>query len=209
MSIINGQMSSSVTHTYLLLPQQPGHWTIGPITVDAGGTTLTTEPVTVDVLPAGAPRQLPPDQPEAAEASGSSLQLQIGLDRAKAYVNERVPVKLQLLIDGASVRGAQTPVLQADGFQVGPISPPLQSEVAVEEGRPPVTLIELRTSVAATRPGRLLLGPASMLCQVVRRRQIIPFDDLFEQAFLEPVVVRAQPMAFEAIPLPEASAASG
>ena len=223
-SIINGQMSSSVTYRYVLVAQREGAFTLGPFTVAAGGTTLQTDPVTVNVVPASSvTRRAPlpaPDQPPAPDV-GDALQLQLAVDKTVLYVNETVPARLQLLVSGIQVRGIEMPTLQADGFLIKPLGQPQQSVVSV--GGQPSTLLEFDTAVTPIRPGMLQLGPASLKCQVVgrspsSRRPNSPsghdlFDDLFDDSFFKnffgayqviPMTVRAAPVTIDVKPLPDA-----
>ena len=50
-SVINGQMSSSVSHTYVLTPEKEGTFTVGPIAVTIHGRAYQTQPIEVTVLP--------------------------------------------------------------------------------------------------------------------------------------------------------------
>ena len=50
-SFVNGRVSSSVAHTFVLVPRAVGKGLIPPITVSAKGVTAHTEPIEVQVLP--------------------------------------------------------------------------------------------------------------------------------------------------------------
>ncbi len=52
-SVINGSISSSISHNYLVQATQPGAYTIPPIKVTAGRNTYATEPISFQVTPAG------------------------------------------------------------------------------------------------------------------------------------------------------------
>jgi len=53
-SIVNGVVTSSITHDYTLVPLKTGTFTIGPFSVQAQGKTLTSKPITVEVVSAPA-----------------------------------------------------------------------------------------------------------------------------------------------------------
>lgn len=227
-SIVNGAMSSAVTHTYSLLPKRAGTLTIGPIAVQAGGKTLQTDPLAVEVVSASARAPTasnPPDENSQGSAEppsvGDAIQLQLGIDKRKLYLNEAVPIRLQLLVGGIAVRSVESPILEADGFLVKPLGQPKQSQVMV--GGQAYTLLEFETQAVPVRPGTLVLGPASIKCQVVaprrpRRPRSSPFgndpfqdffnnrgsllEDFFGQAQLYPVTVSATPIPIEVLPLP-------
>jgi len=226
MSVINGQVSSSISHTYVLTPNKEGACVIGPIAVAIHGKTYQTQPIDVQVLPpasvvtqGGPPSGEEPEE-EGAPSLGDHLQLQLSVDKTTAYLNQAIPMKLQLLVGGIAVRGIDMPTLQADSFLVKPFQKPAQSEVDV--AGQPYTLLEFNTQAVPLKPGTLSLGPASMNCQVVQRRRSShrsaspfgsdPFEDVFGHSMLDdffgaarlvPVSVRAEPITMEILPLPE------
>ena len=225
-SVVNGQVSSSIAHNYVLIAQREGTLTIGPISVDVDGKTFQTQPIEVEVLSASAAAKRParpgpaPPIGEAREPPvvGDALQLQLGADRTQAYLNQAIRVKLQLLVGNVAVRGIEMPTLQAEGFLVKPIGQPRQSNVVAGGGR--YTLLEFETVIIPIRTGQLSLGPASIDCQLVqrqRRRRPSPFgsdpfeeffergslfDDFFGRATLYPVTVNAEPVTISVLPLP-------
>lgn len=58
--IVNGDVSVSVTLTYLLTPRQAGTFPIGPVRVRAGGREAASAPLTVEVSKANAGTSPPP-----------------------------------------------------------------------------------------------------------------------------------------------------
>ncbi len=70
LSFINGQSSSSVEFSYLLVPQKTGQFALPPIEISAGGQSFRTEPAQIQILPGdsmpsasvGAPSAFPPIQ---------------------------------------------------------------------------------------------------------------------------------------------------
>lgn len=51
MSIVNGDMTQSTSYTYYLRPRETGHYFVHAASIEAGKTTLETEPVEVLVAP--------------------------------------------------------------------------------------------------------------------------------------------------------------
>jgi hypothetical protein len=227
-SVINGVMSSSIAHRYILSPKKEGVVTIGPLTIEVAGKTYETRPIEVEVLPParvaqrGAPfGGLPQEEePEPQPDIGDALQLQLGVDRTRAYLNQAIPIRLQLLVGQVAVRGIEMPRLRAEGFLIKPLGQPARSEVAV--GGQPYTLLEFETVAIPLKAGQLSLGPADIECRLVqrrpaRRRSVSPFgdeffedffggslmDDFFGQAYTYPVTVHAEPVAIEVLPLPD------
>lgn len=226
-SIVNGRMSAAVTHRYSLLAQKQGVIGIDPITFTVDGKTLKTQPLTLEVLAASARSSGPASRSGSSSSApepvslGNALQLKIGVDKQKLYVNEAVPARVQLLVGGIPVRGIEMPEFQADGFLVKPLGQPRQSDVIAGAER--FTLLEFDTTIVPMRVGTLSLGPATLTCQVVARRrpssegrrsqfQEEAFDSFFGDSFFgeflgrtqtQPVSVTADAVIVEVLPLPK------
>src|SRR5450759_2553955 len=65
-SILNGQMSSTVTVTYSITPRKNGEFVIPSLVADVGGQRLSSPPLRLKVLPPNSP-------PPAAINSGSEV----------------------------------------------------------------------------------------------------------------------------------------
>ena len=63
-TIVNGQVNSTVTHNFTVTPRQAGDFAIPALTADVGKERLHTEPLSLKVLQPGAP-------PPEAVSSGS------------------------------------------------------------------------------------------------------------------------------------------
>ncbi len=217
-SIVNGVVSSSVTHVYTLLPQREGTFTLGPLDIRAGGRTVQTQPITIEVVPASAAPASDSDDDRQPEGR-PQLRLELAVDKTRASVNEAIPARVQLLIGQARVRDIELPALTADGFLVKPFGQPTQSSVVIDGES--WTLLEFDTTLVPIRSGTLTLGPARLQCQVSlrrppRHRAVGPLgEDPFEEFFgrnallddffgtLDPVAVTANSMTIEVLPLPD------
>lgn len=219
-SVVNRQVSTSITHIYSLLAQQEGHFTIGPISVEVGGQAYQTEPFTIEVVPSSARApatglQLPPSADATHPEISQALQLKLDIEPRRLYVNQAVSARLQLFVRGAPLHGIEMPTLQAEGFLVQPFGKPQQSEVVI--GGQLYTLLEFTTVVVPIRTGTLSLGPGAIECRLVARsqgrsplgrRSLWPFgEDPFEEFFgrteIYPATVTAKPVEIEVLPLPE------
>lgn len=65
-SFVNGQIYSSLSFTYVLVPKHSGIFTINPITIVYGKQTYSTQPLTVTIGNAGHGGGAAPAQPQAA-----------------------------------------------------------------------------------------------------------------------------------------------
>ncbi|MBV6440464.1 MAG: protein BatD [Haliscomenobacteraceae bacterium CHB4] len=102
MTIINGRSSSHHTWSYELEPRRAGTFTIGPASIVSDGKTLTTQSLTVRVVPAKA-------RPNVNLPPGSSDNLFITgeLDRTVAWLGQqltwRIQLYTQLSLEGADM----------------------------------------------------------------------------------------------------------
>ncbi len=224
-SIVNGQMSSAITHRFILVPQKEGSFPLGPFPVRVGSTTLETQPLTLEVLPRSARGSIPqaPAAPPSVDAKqlnlNDALQLKIGINKARLFVNELVLARIQLVVGGIAVRSIETPSIAAHEFLVKSLGPPKRSDVPVGQQR--LSLLEFDMSVSAPQPGKFSLGPAQIGCQIVAppsasggRRSPVgagafdpsdesAWENLFGSGRVLPVTVTSDPVPIEVLPLPE------
>lgn len=199
-SIVNGQMSSSVSHRYTLVARQPGHFVLGPFGVEYGGRRYATQPVAVDVAAQG--------QARAGGSGGGVADIRLTVSSAKqqAYVGERVPVTVKLHLGNVRVDNLQFPRLAGEGFTVEQFPQPTQQDEVVGGRR--YRTLTMVTTLTPLRAGPLTVGPTTMGMQVfTRRRQGGLFGDaFFGDMFGEatPYEAQAEPFTVAVLPLPDA-----
>jgi len=219
MSIINGQVSSSITHVYSLLPTKVGTFKIGPFKFEHNGDTYNSNAISVEVAEAQAQAQADnqPAQQGQIEAKDLSerifLVLQVKKD--KIYLNETVPVTAKLYVNKLGVRDIQYPQFAHDGFSVGDPEQPKQYQEVI--GGINYDVIEFDTTIFGLRPGEFRFGPASMQCNLIAKkqggRQSSPFaDDFFNADIFEnffggyetyPYSLSSADIPITVLPLPE------
>jgi hypothetical protein len=152
---VNGQSSSSMTHTYRLTPRQPGDYTIAPLTIDVGGEKLSSQTVALKVLKPSAP-------PAAAVNSGSELAfLKLVLPRKEVYVGETFTTQLQLHLLNR-IQGAgqiQLTGFPADGFSVGKLVEGQRRQTQIGNGI--YTVIPIEVALKAIKAGSMTIGPVT------------------------------------------------
>ena len=95
-SIVNGKMTSQGVFIYRLQPLAEGDLVIGPISVNIDGTVHQTEPVTIEVLPAGTRTQpaLPQEEPDGTETpdtlSGQDFFVEAEVSNLAPYLGEQI-----------------------------------------------------------------------------------------------------------------------
>ncbi len=175
----NFVLSTSVVETYSVKPLRAGKFIIPGEVLDAGGTRVATNSVTLNV-----------SRDEAGVTARNTEQLAFGeivLPKQTAFVGEMLPVELRIYVD-ARVRWnfQDPPEIGSPGFTMQKLTQPAQSEVR-RNGRP-FNLLIFKTAIAPVKAGKLTFGPATISCQaqIPQNRPAIPHffgDDSFANPF--------------------------
>ncbi|MCX5681803.1 MAG: BatD family protein, partial [Candidatus Omnitrophica bacterium] len=167
MSVINGQVSNSITHVYTLLPTKTGTFQLGPFQAEHKGDSYHSNSVSVEVVEGAAQ---PEEQSSASEQINAKdlsdrIFLVMHIKKKKVYLNEVVPVTIKLCVNRLGIRDIQYPEFSHDGFSVGEFSKPRQYQ-GVAEGIN-YDIIEFDTTIFGLRPGEFRLGPANLQCSLI------------------------------------------
>ncbi len=194
-SIVNGVATSSITHIYTLIPLKTGIFTIGPFSAEVQGKTLTSKPITIEVVsaPAGGQPSAPGQslqEPASVKISAEELKdrifLILSMGKRKAYLNEFVPLTAKLYVNRLGVRDIQFPEIETNDFSIEKFGQPKQYRE--EFGGVLYDVIEFSTNMFGIKPGDFTLGPAKLKCNLavrrqVQRRQTPSGDDFFSGMF--------------------------
>jgi hypothetical protein len=224
-SFVNGRVSSSITHTFVLVPRAVGKGLIPPINVSVQGASARTEPIEIQVTPpagaapapAGAPSAAPRrarPAPPADPAGAPDVMVTAELDKARAFVNEQVTLSVKFYTAVPLLGNPEYVPPKLEGF-LGEDLPPLRHTSAVVKGRP-YDVTEIKTALFPLQAGKLRIGGAAVRCQVQQNSSVDPFSpDFFERFFSQGITapqtrtVASQPLVLEVMPLPEAGRPSG
>lgn len=178
-SIVNGVVTSSITHIYTLVPLKTGTFTIGPFSIETQGRTLTSKPITIEVVSTSPAGQQPYSsgqalqEPSPAKIDTEGLKDRIFLilsaGKRKAYLNEIMPLTIKLYVNRLGVRDIQFPALETNDFSIDKFGQPKQSRE--EFGGVAYDVIEFTADMFGIKPGEFTLGPAKLKCNLVVRGQ--------------------------------------
>lgn len=195
MSYVNGQMTSSVQYTYVVRALEAGSYTIPPISVTAGGQTLTTQMLTLTVTGGGSgSNHAPPpnptnDQPPATpEQSYDELFVTTEVDNERPYVGQQIMLTMSFY-QRAGVRLAESPSYtpaETEGLVAEPMPDPPNETVTL--GGSQYSVIRRKTALLAPTAGKYTINPA-----------IISYTRNFFDAQR---TIQSEPIAIEARPLP-------
>ncbi len=216
-SIINGQVSASVTYRFLLLPAAPGSYHIGGIRVEKDGKRYEATPVTLTVLKTS-PKQQPQkrvqrvDEVPESEMSGAGRDyfLDAVVSKKNPYVSEQVTLTLKFYYAVQIYGSPQLTEPATTGFwtEVLGNSAPYYQKVNGRNYR----VIERKYALFPTQTGDLTIGRAIIKATIAGRgaKQVDPFD-MFGSVFGRgvEVTVSSQPIRINVKALPDAGKPKG
>lgn len=196
---VRGRAVQQVVLTYYLYPSEVGSFTIGGIGVDAGGTTLWTSPLSLEVVP-----------PRSRTGTVGDHFLEVEVSPVAPYAGQPIVYMVRF--------GFSTSIKNFDledpdwGGLLKEAS--LESETVdtyeVIEGRK-FRVLEWRVSLFSLRPGQYEIGPGlarfDQVVGVTRRMNPLINDPIFDQFFstaqLKPVSLQSDALSLEVRPLPD------
>ena len=210
-SIINGTTSSSTQFTYLLVPKSPGHITIPPIQVKAGGKQLFTQAIEITVQSGsgvgqggGAAPQVPAiDTHEPTEG----IMLRAKVNKKHVVVQEQVILTIQFLRRVRFITRPNYTPPDTTGWMSYDLPPGDYTTTINGLG---YTVTELKYALFPTSSGTLTIGPAAIQC-TVENLQADPFDSMFENLFQsgQMKTLKTRSLNVEVAPLPESGKPEG
>jgi hypothetical protein len=218
MQWINGQMSGSVSYTYMLYARQTGKFTIEPAAIEYKGKTLKTDPLSVEVTQ-GKPQQSQKKQEEAGAASvGDNLFIKASADKQRVRLGEQLTVTFRLYTRLSVAAYDLTKAPTFEGFWSEDFDMPKQPAASNEtvNGKQYRVLTMKKTALFATQAGQLKIAPLEVTCSVQmqsKRRSNDPFDSFFNDPFFQQVQTvnmnfKSNPLTITVDPIP-ANAPSG
>ena len=191
LSFVNGQQTSRQTYTYTLITTQVGDVIIPSIQVQAGGRTLTSQPVQLKVIGSNTR----PANPDDALANLAFIRLVVL--KSEVFVGEPFPVEIQLYVQAGE--GLQMPQISADGFSLSQIPQPAQTRTVVNGTQ--YSLLTFKLTATAARTGALTFGPVeeslTLLIPIPGQRSF--FGPQYQR---RPVTLSSEAVAMRVLPLP-------
>lgn len=198
MSIMNGQMTRSISYSYVLRAGDPGTYTIKPASVNAGGKRISSNAINITVVKGSAQQQgknteQKTESSQADEIIRKNFYVTLAVNKTSVYQGEAVIATYKIykhpdlaLID---LKMPKTPAF--NGFW----SQDMESITQLKWGTEVVNGIRFQTStlkkvlLIPQQTGQLTIDPleletvAQLRVQGNRRRSNDPFEDFFNDPF--------------------------
>ena len=209
-SFINGQATSSIIFSYVLVPRAEGTFRIEPIRFTVGGKQYTANPVTLEVMAARSGVGTPPAgaAPEGSPLpdSDESIFVAASVDADTVYVNQQITWTLGYYTDGRVelLRSPNYSPPAAEGFWVEDL-PPQNKYYANLHGRQ-YLVSEIKRGFFPTAPGVYTIGEARVDIVMDDARSRGTIDDFFNRGlrggFGQQRSLATDPVQIVVLPLP-------
>ncbi len=229
MSVINGEVTRSITHTYLVIPLKGGQYNIGPFFTKYNGKVFKADAVTllVDGSPprpasSSASSSSPPagagykaSRPKGAPYAGDNIFITLGVDKKEVYINEVLPITIKMYAYNTGIKDIEYPTYTHEGFSAGKFEEPEKAWEVHKNVR--YDMLVFYQDLFGIKEGRYVLGPAKISCKMVSRkktqrrasifgRNVFGDDDFFNGFFgykAYPVQLESDPVSVTILPFPE------
>ncbi len=212
-SFVNGEVSSSVTHTYLLVPQQQGKIVIPPQSLSYKGKVYKTAPIELNV---GAGKTTARRQ-ESSNNAGTSRSIRSNrsgnrdffietfVDKDTAYVNEQVTLTFRFYQGKRLFGDPDYKPPSATGFWKEDL-PPQKNFYKTVNGRN-YYVAEIKTALFPTSPGIKTIGKAKLEIAAGDLQSLFDRDPfgMFQRRRSQPkpIHLESRPIDIVVLPLPE------
>ncbi|MBN1300546.1 MAG: BatD family protein [Melioribacteraceae bacterium] len=200
MQIINGQVSASLTYTYVVAATEIGEFTIGSASIESKGTEYKTDPIKIKVVQGTTqPQQQSTDESVSFEEIAKNLFIRAEADKNTAYKGEQVTVTYKLF-SALNISSPQiTKLPQYKGFWAEELESVnnLQWQIEMYNGRRYRVALLKRVALFPTQSGELSVTPFELTIPVIvqRKRQS---RDIFDEFFNDSFFGRRQSVDFPA-----------
>jgi len=101
------------------------------------------------------------------ESSKDSIYLTLEISEKEVFMNDKIPIKLILHAKGLSLRDIQYPIINNDYIQLDEYAESKQYQKQINGSE--FDIIEFNTNVVFKRIGEIEVGPAELMCNIVKK----------------------------------------
>ncbi len=207
---VDGQVKSSVSFNYVLIPLQEGQLTIAPVILELVGKTFQSSPITILVKRNSVEPQEEKTVPQARSGNVSTRDffVETEVDKKKAYINEQITLTFRFYQATRLFRNPDYTPPSYTGFWTEDLPPQRQYYKVLDGKRYLVT--ELKTALFPTQAGKDTIGEASLKVSAQNLFDFFgkdPFSLLDEDLFSafkqgKPQILKSRPIEIEVLSLP-------
>jgi hypothetical protein len=219
LTVINGQVSSSVTHRYKIQPLKVGKFQIGPFSFRYKGDDYSSNMAFLEAVEERLPKVQPAMTAQQIKEEAMDIEdrvfLKLEIGKTMAYVNELIPVAVKLY-SRIPLSEIQLPTFDQEGFSKAEFKDAKQYRGTIDGLV--YDVLEFKTTMLGTRPGTYRIGPAKIKCNMIKRKSLRGrsaddffgddsyrdsfFDDFFTRYERKPIELKSQDAQLIISPLP-------
>jgi hypothetical protein len=214
MQIINGVSSSSLTLSYILMPNTTGSFTIGSASIQSEGQTYTTSPIKISVVKGS---QKPKEENNSSGVSNQeiaeNLFIRASIDKNKVYQGEQVTVTYKLytrLNIAAQMSVDKLPQYQGFWAEELETARNISFSNEVIDGKQFKVGLLKRVALFPSQSGKLEVTPFELTIPIQIQKKKNPnnvWDDFFGDPFGRSEIVeypaKSNTLKIDVVPLPE------
>jgi len=165
-SRVDGKIKRGRRHTYLILPETTGIFTIGPFRFVYNDIEYISKKIDIRIISSlSRPIDLKAETASEVEfRAKENAFLVIASDRDKVYVNELFQIAAVLYYKDIRITDIEYPTLDHEAFSIGEFKSPQASRKQIKEYD--YRVVTFKGTGFAIRPGDLKLGPARISCSM-------------------------------------------
>jgi hypothetical protein len=180
---VNGQVSESLTLSYLLIPKKEGKLVIGAATMSMGGNKLTSTPITVEATK-GTPQANQTAAATNSKPDGSEVFIRTSLSKSKCYLGEQIMISQKVYSRHQIIafQKFNPPTYESFWSQTLPSTSGNQTSVENLDGVNYYTFEIFRNIASPNKSGKISLIPIEGEV-VIRKQTNAKPRNIFEQFF--------------------------
>ncbi|MBK7309322.1 MAG: protein BatD [Sphingobacteriaceae bacterium] len=192
---VNGQVSESLTLSYLLIPKKEGKLVIGAATMSMGGNKLASTPITVEATK-GTPQANQVAAASNGKPDGSEVFIKTTLSKSKCYLGEQIMISQKVYSRHQIIafQKFSPPTYESFWSQTLPSTSGNQTAVENLDGVNYYTFEIFRNIASPNKSGKISLIPIEGEV-VIRKQTNAKPRNIFEQFFgangFEDIAVKA------------------
>ncbi|HCY76400.1 MAG TPA: hypothetical protein DHV28_10805 [Ignavibacteriales bacterium] len=213
MQIINGVSSSSLTLSYILMPNTTGAYTIGSASIQFEGKSFTTDPIKITVIKGSPKPKDASDNQISNEEIAKNLFIKATIDKNKVYLGEQVTITYKLytrLNIAAQMSVDKLPQYQGFWAEELETAKNISFTREVIDGKQYSVGLLKRAALFPNQTGKLEVTPFQLTIPIQVQKKKNPnyvWDDFFGDPFGRSEIVEYQAnsntLKVEVMPLPE------
>ncbi len=190
MQIINGQVSGSLSFTYVLQAEEIGDYKINSASVQYEGKKYTTSTINIKVIKGtGSPSQPKRnDRGISEEELAKNVFIRATVDKNSALIGEQITLTYKLYFKTNIESPSFSKLPSYNGFWAEELEQPtnLRPQVEMYKGERYQSVVIKRAALFPTKTGRLTISPLELNVPIIIRRRRSGndiFDDFFNDSF--------------------------